>query len=99
MEWQIKFNVTQNGMSLKMEFHLKQNVTQNVMSLKIKFHSMDLIVNENGISLKKECHSKCNVTQNKIALKWNVIKNGVSNFICKTFVYLFFIIFSQAKII
>ena len=39
MECYSKWNVAQNGVSLKMECHTKWNVTQNGMSLKMKCHS------------------------------------------------------------
>ena len=58
--------VTQNGMSLKMECHSEWNVTQNEMSLKMECHSK-WIGTQNGMSIKMECH-----------LKWNVIQNGMS---------------------
>ena len=35
MECKLKWNVTQNGMSIKMEGHLKWNVIKNRMSRKI----------------------------------------------------------------
>jgi hypothetical protein len=35
----LKWNVTQNGMELKLECHLKWNVTKNGMSLKAECHS------------------------------------------------------------
>ena len=58
-----KWNVTQNGMSLKMECHSKWNVTQNGVSLKTECHSK-LNVTQNGMLLKMEYHFKWNVTQN-----------------------------------
>ena len=57
-----KYNVTQIGMSLKMQSHKKWNVTQNRMSLKIEFYSK-WNVNQSGMWLKMECHSKWNVAQ------------------------------------
>ena len=52
-----KWNVTQNGVSLKMECNSKLNVTQYGMSLKMECHLK-------WNALKMECHSKLNVTQN-----------------------------------
>ena len=51
MESQSKWNVTSNGLSLKIEFLLKWNATQNEISLKWNITQM-------------ECHSKWSVTQN-----------------------------------
>ena len=56
IEFNSKWDVTQNGMSLKMECHSK------VLSLKMEFHSK-WNVTKNGMSLKMECHSKWNVAQ------------------------------------
>ena len=58
----LKWNVTENGMSLKMEYHSKLNVTQKGSNSKWN-------VNNNGMSLKKnvnktECQSKRNLTPN-----------------------------------
>ena len=35
----LKMEVTQNGVTLKMECHSKTNVAQNGISLKMRFHS------------------------------------------------------------
>ena len=39
MECKLKWNVTQNGMRMKIVFHLKWNNPQNEMSLKMECHS------------------------------------------------------------
>ena len=49
------WNVTQNGMSLKMEGHSKWKVTQYRMSLKMECH-LKFNATKNWISLKMECH-------------------------------------------
>ena len=67
-------NVTQNGMSLKMEFHSKWKSTQNIMSLKMEYH-LECNLTQKGQSLKIECHSKRNLILNKFDYKWNVTKN------------------------
>ena len=54
-------DVTQNGMSLKMEYHSKWNVTYTEMSLKMEC--------QNGMLLKIESLSKWNVTQSGMSLK------------------------------
>ena len=41
MECQLKWNVTQNGMQLKMDGHSKWNVTKNGVSLKMEVTQMD----------------------------------------------------------
>ena len=51
IEFHLKWNVTQNGMSLEW------NVTQNGMSLKMECYSKWNVI-QNGMSLKMECHSK-----------------------------------------
>ena len=58
----LKWNVTQNGLSLKMECHSKWIVIQTGKSLKMKCHSK-WNVPQTGISLKMECNSKLNVIQ------------------------------------
>ena len=67
IEWYSKWNVTQNGMSLK------KNSQKIRMSPKIEFHlkkcHSKLNVNKNGMSLQIECHSKFNVTQSGMSLK------------------------------
>ena len=60
--------VTQNGMSLKMEFHSKWNVSQNWMSLRMECQSK-WNVTKNKISFKMEYHSKWNITQNGMSIK------------------------------
>ena len=50
-----KWNVTKNGMSLKMECHSKWNVTQNRMSLKMEYHSKWNVM-KNGLSLKMKSY-------------------------------------------
>ena len=59
MECHLKWNLTQNEMSLKMECHSKWGVTQNGMSLKMECHSK-WHVTQNEISLKMECYLNWN---------------------------------------
>ena len=56
----LKWKVTQNGVSIKIECHSKWNVTQNEMSLKTECHSK-LIVNQNAMSFKGECQANKNI--------------------------------------
>ena len=61
IEFHLKINVTQNGMSFKIECHSKQNgknwnVTQIGMFLKLQWH------------WNLECHSYWNVTEIEISL-------------------------------
>ena len=64
---QNKWNVTQNGMSLKMQCPSKWNIIQNEISLKMYSNSNGMSqkknVTQNGISIKMECHA------NKMSLK------------------------------
>ena len=77
MKCHSKLNVTQNGMSLKMENHSKWNVTQNDMSLNWN-------VTQNGISLKMECHSKWYFPQNGMKSKIRTVMS------LKTYLLIFF---------
>ena len=70
-----KWNVTQNGMSLKMKCHSKWNFTHNEMSLKMECHSK-WNVTQDGMSHKMECHSKRNVTKNEMSLKLECYSNS-----------------------
>ena len=56
MECHSKFNVTQNGMSLKTEFYL------NGMSLKMEYHSK-CNGTQSGMSLKMECSAASHVLE------------------------------------
>ena len=67
-------NVTQSGMSHKMECHLKLNVTQNGMSLKIEYHSK---YHSKWNVSKNKCRSKLNVTQNRLSLKKGISPQNV----------------------
>ena len=67
MECLTKLNVSQNGMSHKMECQL------NGLLLKMEYHSK-LNVTQNFMLLKMEYHSKWNVT----LLKRNVTQNEMS---------------------
>ena len=82
MECHSKWNLSQHGMSLKLECHSNWNVIQiwcqsNWNVTQIKCHS-NINVTQFGKSLKLECHSNWNVTQIKMLLKlechpnWNV---------------------------
>ena len=51
------WNVSQHGMSIKMERQSKWNV------IKIECY-LQWNVNQNRMSIKRECHKKLNVTQN-----------------------------------
>ena len=73
----LNLNVTQIGMSLKLECLLNWNVPEIGRSLKWECHS-NWNINKFVITLKLECHSNWNVTQIIMSLKlechsiWNV---------------------------
>ena len=56
MEFNSKWNVTQNGISLKIEFNLNE-MSHKMESLKMECHSK-LNVTPNGMSLKMKCRIK-----------------------------------------
>ena len=69
-------NVTQNGLSLKMECHSKLSVSHNKRNFTHIGMSQKWNVTKNGMQLKLEYHSKWNVTQNRMSPKMECHPNG-----------------------
>ena len=84
MKCHSKWNVTQNGLSLKMEYHSKLNVIQNVISLKMecpsKWNVTQMDVTKNGMSLVCiKVHGAMFIFPSKLAIIYylSVFKNSM----------------------